>query len=65
LAGRRRNVEFSEIEWVVNQLRLNGYDTGSRTMGIRRSFNPGSKQVKACYVDEFVAAMIDMGLCDE
>jgi hypothetical protein len=77
LAGRRRNVKLAEIEWVVNQLRLNGYDTGSRTnghqtifrVGTRRfgvcSHHPGSKQVKACYVDEFVDVMIDIGLYDE
>jgi hypothetical protein len=77
LAGRRRNVKFSEIEWVVNQLRLNGYDTGSRTNGHQTLFrvgnrnfgvcshNPGSKQVKACYVDEFLDATIDIGLYDE
>jgi len=76
LAGRRRNVRHSEIEWVVNQLRLNGYDTGSRTNGHQTLFrvgtrrfgvathNPGSKQVKACYVDEFVDAMTDIGLYD-
>jgi hypothetical protein len=77
LAGRRRNVQLKEIEWVVNQLRLNGYDTGSRTNGHQTLFrvgtrkfgvcghNPGGKQIKACYVDEFIDAMIDIGLYDE
>jgi hypothetical protein len=53
-------------------LGMNGYDTGSRTnvhqtifrVGTRKfgvcSHNPGSKQVKACYLYEFVDAMIDL-----
>jgi hypothetical protein len=76
LAGRRRNVKLGEIEWVVKHLGLNGYDTGSRTNALQTIFwvgtlkfgvcshNPGSKQVKACYVDEFIDAMIEIGLYD-
>ena len=77
LAGRRKNVTLSEIEWVVNQLGRNGYDVSSRDNGhqtlfrvARRRFgvashNPGGKQIKACYVDEFIAAMIDLDLYEE
>jgi hypothetical protein len=74
IAGRRKNVKLTDIEWVVKQLGLNGFDTNVRDnghqtlfrVGTRRfgvcSHNPGNSQVKSCYVDEFVEAMIDLGL---
>ena len=77
IAGRRRNVKFSEIEWVVNQLGLNGFDTHSRnnghqtifSVGSRRfgvcSHNPGSGQIKPCYVDEFLNAMVELEIYEE
>jgi hypothetical protein len=76
IAGRRKNVTFVEIEWVVNQL-AQFYKVGSRraTHGIllrvehRRfminSHNPGSKQVKRYSVDDFINAMVELGLCEE
>lgn len=77
IAGRRRNVTLSEIEWVVNQLGRVGYEVSSRSNGHQKLFrvgkrlfgicchNPGEKQIKPCYVDEFIDAMIDVELYDE
>ncbi len=77
LASRRRNVKLSEIAWVVNQLGSNGFVTSARNnghqtifaVGSRRfgvcSHNPGNAQVKACYVDAFVDAMLELGLYEE
>ena len=77
IAGRRKNVVLSEIEWVVNQLGRIGYQVSSRTNGHQKLFrvgtrrfgvcchNPGEKQIKPCYVDEFIDAMIDVELYDE
>jgi hypothetical protein len=76
IAGRRRNVTFDEIQWVVNQLGQ-FYKVGSRparhgalfTVGSQRfmvsSHNPGSKQVKSYSVDDFIDAMIELGLYEE
>lgn len=77
LAQRPKNVELSEIQWVVNQLRLNGYAVSERSndhntifkVGGRRfgvcHHNPGSKQIKACYVKEFLDAMEEVGLYED
>ena len=77
IADRRHNVRLAEIEWVVRQLGLNGYNTNARDNGHSTLFrvnnrrfgvcshNPGGAQVKACYVDEFIAAMIDLGLYED
>ena len=73
LAGRPKNVELSEIEWVVNHLGNNGYNVSIRkndhsTIWVnKRQFgvchhNPGNKQIKACYVSEFLDAMADVGV---
>jgi hypothetical protein len=40
------------------------FRVGSRRFGVC-SHNPGSSQVKACYVDGFVEAMIDLGLYED
>jgi hypothetical protein len=76
IAGRRKNVTFDEIKWVVNQLGQ-FYKVSSRparhgslfTVGNQRfminSHNPGSKQVKPYSVDDFINAMIELGLCEE
>jgi hypothetical protein len=76
IAGRRRNVTFDEIKWVVDQLGQ-FYDVGSRraTHGtlfrvdnqrfMVSSHNPGSKQVKSYSVDGFINAMVELGLCEE
>ncbi len=74
LAQRRKNVELSEIQWVVNQLESNGYVVSERSNEHNTIFkvsgrrfgichhNPGSKQIKSCYVKEFLNAMEDVGL---
>jgi hypothetical protein len=43
------------------------YTVGDVTLNLYRRFNVcthnrGSKQVKSCYVDEFLNAMVDLGL---
>ncbi len=78
IAQRRKNVTDSEIRWVVDRLRDLGYDVrgprktrhtdlygvGSTRFGIC-THNPGSKQVKSCYVDDFVDAMTELGLYED
>jgi len=78
IAGRRHNVKFSEIEWVFSQLKSNGFPNArSRNNGHQTIFsvagqrfgvcthNPGSKQIKACYVDAFLQVMIELELYEE
>jgi len=77
LANRRKNVTLQEIEWVVKQLGINGFETSCRTATHNRLFrvgtrrfavcchNPGSRQVKGCYVDEFLDAMSELGLYEK
>lgn len=77
LAGRRRNVKLREILWVVEQLKLNGFEVNIRDNDHQTLFrvnserfgvcthNPGNSQVKACYVDTFIEAMINLELYDE
>lgn len=77
IAQRRKNTTAAEIKWVVDQLGMNGYAVKSRqlsdgvlyTVGHLRfsvcTHNRGSKQVKACYVDDFLERMIEIGLYDE
>ena len=77
IAKQRKNTTPSEIKWVVDQLGMNGYAVKSRnlsdgvlyTVGTVRfgvcTHNRGSKQVKACYVDDFLERMIEIGLYDE
>ena len=77
IAGRRNNVAIDEIEWVVKQLGRHYPGVGWREathgklfrVGSRKfmvsEHNPGSSQVKACYVDEFVDAMTDLGWYEE
>ena len=74
IAQRRKNVELSDIAWVVNQLEKNGYPVSQRSNDHatlfrieKRQFsvchhNRGSKQVKVCYVDAFLDVMEDLGL---
>jgi hypothetical protein len=76
IATRRKNTTADEIDWVVSHLAENGFNVRKRpTKGGHgtlyaiesRKFhicthNPGSKQVKPCYVDEFINAMIELGL---
>jgi hypothetical protein len=77
LAQRQKNVELSEIRWVVNQLGANGYAVSERSNDHNTIFkvngrrfgvchhNPGGKQIKACYVKEFLDAMVDVGLYED
>jgi hypothetical protein len=74
IAQQRKNTTAAEIKWVVDQLAMNGYAVRSRNtsdgvlyvvesarFGVC-THNRGSKQVKACYVDDFLEAMIEIGL---
>ena len=78
LAGRRKNVRFSEISWVVNQLSRNGYPTKAKewahgvifTVGTAEPFNVcthnrGSSQLKPSYVDAFIDVMTELGLYED
>ena len=78
IAERRNNTTTSDIEWVVNQLREHGFQVREprRTrhgvlygVGPVRfmvcTHNPGGKQVKGCYVDDFLNAMVELGLYEE
>jgi len=77
IAQRRKNTTASEIDWVVTQLGQNGYVVKSRktsdamlySVGVARfsicTHNRGSKQIKACYVDAFLGAMIEIGIYEE
>jgi hypothetical protein len=77
LAGRPKNVELSEIEWVVKHLGNNGHDISIRSNDHATMFrvgkrqfsvchhNRGSKQIKACYVNEFLDAMADVGVYED
>jgi hypothetical protein len=70
IAGRQGNVTLDEIRWVVDGLGQNGYKVHTRDAGHATLFrvgsrvfsvcshNRGSKQVKSCYVKEFLDAMI-------
>lgn len=77
IAHRDKNVTFSEIESVLNQLGEHGYSVKSRKATHGKLFNidgqrfmvcchnPGVKQVKRCYVKAFANAMIELGLYGE
>lgn len=72
IAGRRNNVTLDEIQWVVRQL-AEYYPTKVRIARHGRLFrvgnqrfmvnahNPGSKQIKAYSVDDFIDAMTELG----
>jgi hypothetical protein len=74
IAGRRKNVTIEEIEWIANQLKALGYDVNVRgtqhnkifrigqTIFNISSHNKGSKQIKRCYVDNFLDAMVELEL---
>jgi hypothetical protein len=77
IAGRRKAVRFTEIQRVVNQLRLLGwsvrdyegkeawvfYVAGEKFSVCQH--NRGSSHIKPKYVDNFIGAMINLGLYDE
>ena len=69
IAQKRKNVSFDEIQWVVEQIggelvrkTRHGYlfRVGSRRFMIN-THNPGSKQLKAYSVDDFVEALTELG----
>ena len=77
IAQRRKNVELSEIQWVVEHLGMNGYlvssKSNSHTTVFRVGKRPftvchhhrGSKQIKVCYVNEFLEAMEELELYED
>jgi hypothetical protein len=74
IAQREKNVELDEIQWVVKHLGENGYEVSVKSNDHQHLFrvnrirfgvchhNPGSKQIKPCYVREFLDTMADLGL---
>ncbi len=74
--GNRKNVTVEDIRWVVSNLGRNGYLTkesgtghllfrvGNKRFGVCEH-NPGSSQIKRCYVDDFIGVMIDLDLYEE
>ena len=75
IANNPKNVSSSDIEWVVGQLSQNGYRTSERAYGDHGKLfsvgehrfgicthNRGSKQIKSCYVSEFLKVMINLEL---
>ena len=77
IGQRPKNVQLSEITWVADHLEKNGYKVKIRTNAHQHIFringhrfgvchhNPGSKQIKACYVDAFLDAMTDLKLYED
>jgi hypothetical protein len=74
LAARPKNVTFAEIEWVVDRLEEHGYAVRKKEWehGVKIAINSqrfniclhnrGSKQLKPCYVYEFINAMTELEL---
>jgi hypothetical protein len=72
IAGRRKNVTFEEIEWVVTHLtpyhsvaKKEGrhgvlFRIDGQRFGVCKHHS-GSRQIKSCYVDDFLSAMIELG----
>jgi hypothetical protein len=77
IAQRRKNTTASEIDRIVTQVGEHGYAVRSRqtTHGVLYTVatsrfsvcvhKSGSKQVKPCYVDNFLTAMIEIGMYEE
>lgn len=69
-----RNITAAQIEWVVNQIEQHGFRVRRRKTphGILYVVNsskfsicthhPGGKQIRPCYVYEFLRAMMEIGL---
>ena len=76
IASRPKNVTFEEIQWVVSQLQQ-FYSVKERTAKHGTLFsiagqrfmvsghNPGRKQVKKYCVDDFINAMVELGLYED
>ncbi len=72
-----KNVTAAQIEWVLNQIEQHGFQVRRRRTlhGMLYVVNssrfsvcthhPGSKQIKACYVHEFLRAMMEIGLYED
>ena len=76
ISNKRKNVTLSDIEWVINQLktyhvvksRSNEHAVLFNIDGHRFSVcthNPGQKQVKPAYVDEFLSVMAELEWYEE
>jgi hypothetical protein len=77
LAGRPKNVRLSEIEWVVKNLGLNGFQVRATANVHQAMFTVdgmkfgvcthqgGSSQLRPGYVKQFLSTMIELGLYDE
>jgi len=77
LAQRQKNVELSDIQWVVKHLGENGFVVSETSNDHQTMFcvsgrrfgvchhNRGSKQIKACYVRDFLDVMEDLGIHEE
>lgn len=75
LAKRPRAVTFEEIEQIMSQLELLGYQVKQRPTTHGYQYTVGSKiirvkrysrgQMKKAYVHDFLSAMVDLGLYEE
>jgi hypothetical protein len=76
IARRRKNVTSDEIGWVINQLKAfrynvrerkakHGYLYGVESQRFMVNFHTGNKQVKSYSVDDFISAMIELGLYED
>lgn len=77
IAKHPKNVIASEIEWVVTQLSHEGFRIRQKKTphGVVYTINssrfsvcthhPGSKQIRPCYVYEFLRVMTEVGLYED
>lgn len=77
IAGRPKNVDLSDVEWVITHLGNNGYDVAVKRNVHQVRFtvnkcqfgicchNRGNRQIKAHYVDEFLDAMTEIGVYED
>jgi len=77
IAASPKNVQSEDIEWVVTHLGNNGHNISIRRNDHAVLFrvggcqfglchhNRGSKQIKACYVKEFLDAMVEVGVYED
>ena len=77
IATRRKGVTFDELRQIANQIRFIGirvkeretthgyqFTIGSKIVQVCKH-NRGGSQIKKCYVDAFIDAMIELGLYEE
>lgn len=78
IAERPKNISESEIKWVVDQLKEHGFNVRKprktrhgQLYGINSvrfqicTHHPGGKQIKRCYVEDFLNAMTELGLYED